>query len=257
MKKLLSLLLALAMLLGCTAFAEGVDYTGTWVLTGAEAQGMQMGPSMLAMIGLNQSMTLNADGTLVMITEVPGSERLEEAGTWTVTETGIALVDDVQTLEAVYQNEMLVINEEASGAVMMFTREGAAPAVAEAAEPVAQANVDAKEFEGQWLLTGVSMMGMNFSAEEFGMYMAFVLSEGKGIMGTNESEDGSIVTMEIVYTVEEEEGVGTALSILPVLEEGAEEEEPMVLYLSQMGELFVNEEGVSMVFEKQVETAAE
>lgn len=256
MKKLLSLLLVLAMVLGCTAFAEGVDYTGTWILTGAEAEGIQMGPSMLAMIGLEQSMELNADGTLVMITVVPGAENMEEAGTWTVTETGIALVDDVQTIEVVYQDEMLIIDEEASGAVLMFTREGAAPAVAEAAGPEAQANVDAASFEGQWLMTGVSMMGMDLSAEDLGMYMAFVLADGKGIMGTNESEDGSIVTGEVVYTVTEEEGVGTVLSISPVPEEGAEEEEPLVMYMSQYGTLFVSEEGAYMIFEKQVEEAA-
>lgn len=254
MKKLFSLVLALTMLLGCVAFAEGVDYTGTWVLTGAEAEGVQMGPSMLAMIGLEQSMTINADGTLVMTTVVPGSENLEEAGTWTVTENGIALIDAEQTIEVVYQNEMLVISEEASGATLMFTREGAAPAIAEATGPVAQANVDPEAFEGQWLLTKVSLMGMDMPAEQMGMYMAFVLADGAGLVGDNDTEDGSIQTANVVYTVAETEN-GTALSVVP---EDAEnpEEEALVLFLSEEGYLFVSEEGVSMVFEKQVEEAA-
>lgn len=254
MKKLFSLVLALAMLLGCVAFAEGVDYTGTWVLTGAEAEGVQMGPSMLAMIGLNQSMKLNADGTLVMITEVPGMDSLEEAGTWAATENGITLIDAEQTLEAVYQNEMLVIYEEASGATMMYTREGAAPAVADPTGPVAQTNVDPEAFEGQWLLTKISLMGMDMPADQMGMYMAFVLADGAGIVGDNDTEDGSIQTSNVVYTVAETEN-GTALSVVP---EGAEnpEEEALVLFLSEEGYLFVSEEGVNMVFEKQVEEAA-
>lgn len=53
MKKFLSLLLAAMMLLGCVAFAEDVNYVGTWMLTGAMASGIQMGPSMLALVGLD------------------------------------------------------------------------------------------------------------------------------------------------------------------------------------------------------------
>lgn len=250
MKKLLSLLLALAMMLGCVAFAESVDYTGTWVLTGVEIPGVSMGPSMLAMSGMEITMTLNADGTAVLT-----AAGEEEVGNWTATETGVSLTDASGVTDAlVYQDEMLVMEQD--GARMMFTREGAAPAIVEDAEPVAQANVDPASFEGQWLLSKVSMMGMNFSAEDLGMYMAFVLSEGKGIMGTNESEDGSIVTAEVVYAVAEAEGIGTALTIVPVLEEGAEDEEPLVLFMSQNGELFVSQDGASMIFVKQVEAPA-
>lgn len=255
MKKLLSLVLALAMLLGCAAFAEGVDYTGTWVLTGAEAQGVQMGPSMLALIGLEQSMDIKADGTLVMITVVPGSENLEEAGTWVVTETGIALVDDVQTIEVVYQDEMLVIYEEASGATMMYTREGAAPAIAEATGSVAQANVDPEAFEGQWLMTKISMMGMDLLADQMGMYMALVLADGVGIVGDNDTEDGSIQIQDVVYTVEEIEGLGTVIAIAPAAED-ATEEDVIFLCMAEEGYLFLEEEGAYMVFERQAEEAA-
>ena len=142
MKKLLSLLLALAMLLGCTAFAEGVDYTGTWVLTGAESAGMQMGPETLAMFGLEMTMTFHADGTMSVTTM-----GMEETGTWVATATGIAMTDDTETIEIPYQNEMLLIDDQ--GTVLMFTREGAAPAVAEATGPVALSGVPAEAFEGQ------------------------------------------------------------------------------------------------------------
>lgn len=248
MKKLLSLVLALAMLLGCVAFAEGVDYTGTWVLTGAEAEGVQMGPSMLAMIGLGMTMTLNADGTMTMATM-----GLEEAGTWAATATGIAITDETGTLEAVYQNEILAMEQD--GAVMMFTREGAAPAIDEAAGPVAQANVDPEAFEGQWLLTKVSMMGMDLPADQMGVYMALVLADGVGIVGDNDTEDGSIQTQSVAYTVEEIEGLGTVIAIAPVAED-ATEEDVVILCMAEEGYLFLEEEGAYMVFERQVEEAA-
>lgn len=247
MKKLLSLLLSVAMLLGCVAFAEGVDYTGTWVLTGAEADGVQMGPSTLALVGMDMKVTLNADGTAVL-----SAMGMEDAGTWVVTETGVSLTDASDVTNVMnYRDDMLVMED--AGAVMMFTREGAAPAIAESTGPVAQANVDPAAFEGQWLLTKVNMLGMEMPADAMGMYMAFVFADGTGILGDNSTEDGSIQTVNVVYTVEEIEGTGTALNVAL---EGAADEEPLYLFMAEEGYLFVSEEGVYMVFEKQVEEAA-
>lgn len=249
MKKLLSMLLALTMLLGCTAFGEEIDYTGTWVLTGAESAGVQMGPSMLAMIGLDMTMVLAADGAMTLSTM-----GLEETGTWAATENGIAITDANGTMEVLYQDGVLLVEE--AGALMMMTREGAAPAIAEATGPVAQAGVPAEAFEGQWLMTGVSMMGMELPADQLGMYMALVLSGGVGIMGTNSTEDGSVVTGNVTYTVTEVEGVGTVLSLLPAETAEGAEEEALVLYMAQDGTLFIEEEGAYMTFAKQVEEPA-
>ena len=253
MKKLLSLVLTLAMLLGCVAFAEGVDYTGTWVLTGAEADGIQMGPSMLAMVGLDMKMTLNADGSMTMATM-----GLEEVGTWTATEAGIAINDGVDTLEVVYQNEILVMEDE--GATMMFTREGAAPAIADAPAATVLANVDPKAFEGQWLLTKASMMGMEFPAESLGLYMALVLSEGSGIFGSTD-DNGELVSTAITYTVSEVEGVGTALDVIVTNVETGETTVVMTLNMQSDGSLVYNldMEGmvITYVFTAVTEEAAE
>lgn len=246
MKKLLSLLLALAMLLGCTAFAEGVDYTGTWVLTGGEAEGVQMGPTTLALVGLDMKFVLTADGNLTLY-----SMGVEETATWVATENGIAITDTDGTMEVLYQNEMLVLDQ--GNVVLMLTREGAEPAVAEATGPVAQAGVPAEAFEGQWLMYSVNMMGMEITAEQVGMYMAFVLTNGAGIMGTNEGEDGSIVTDAVVYTVTEVEGVGTVLAISPAEVPEGEEAEALELCMAEDGTLFLEEEGAYMIFVKQVE----
>ena len=256
MKKLLSLILALAMLLGCVAFAEGVDYTGTWVVTGlvVEELGMKMGPNALQQAGMDATMTLNADGTAVLTFEGEA-----EDGAWVANENGVAITDaSATTMNAVYQDEMLILEE--AGQKMMFTREGAAPAIAEEEAPTILANVDPKEFEGQWLLTKANLMGMDFPAESLGLYMALMLSEGSGVFaGTN--ENGELVASEITYTVEEEEGVGTVMVVLVTNAETGETAVLMTLNKLSDGTLVYNYEEAGMViayvFSMVTEEAAE
>lgn len=256
MKKLFALLLVLAMLLGCAAFAEAVDYVGTWVLTGVEAEalGMQMGPDMLQVSGMDFTMTLNADGTAVL-----NAAGEEEAGNWTATETGVSLTDASGVTDVlVYQDEILVMEQD--GTAMMFTREGAAPAIADAPAAAVLANVDPKAFEGQWLLTKASMMGMEFPAESLGMYMALMLSEGSGNFGTTD-DNGELVSAEITYTVSEVEGVGTALDVIVTDAETGESAVMMTLNMQSDGSLVYNLDMdgmvIAYVFTAVTEEAAE
>lgn len=252
MKKLLSMLLALAMLLGCVAFGEGVDYTGTWVLTGAEASGVQMGPSMLEMIGMDMTMILNADGTVTLT-----MMGLEESGTWVATENGVAITDATETLEAIYQNDMLLM--EQAGALMMLTREGAAPAIAEEEGPAVLSGVDPAAFEGQWLLTTATVMGMEMSVDSLGVYMALVLSDGSALFGTTD-ENGELVTEEVSYTVTEVEGAGTVCTIIGQDETTGEVVEVLALNMLDDGRLLWSLDMDGMVveyyFTKQVEETA-
>ncbi len=231
MKKLFALLLALAMLLGCAAFAEAVDYVGTWVLTGIEANGIQMGPSMLSAMKMEMTMTFNADGTAVLKAQ---SEEAED-GKWAATETGVSLTDASGVTDVlVYRDEMLLIEQE--GAAMMFTREGAAPAVAEESGIAVLANVDPKEFEGWWMLTELSMMDMELPAESLGMYMALKLSEGGGIIMVKEGEDEP-TNAPVAYVISEVEGVGTVAVVSVVNEEAGLAEEVLRLSLRSDGKL--------------------
>lgn len=241
MKKILSLLLALAMMLGCVAFAEGVDYVGTWVLTGAESDGVQMGPSTLAAIGMDMKVVVNADSTVTL-----SMMGMEEGGTWAATENGIAITDSTETVELPYQNEMLLMDQ--SGVTMMLTREGAAPAIAEAEGPTALAGVDPVAFEGQWLLTTANFMGVEMSAETVGVYMALVLSQGQALFATND-ENGEIVTDQMSYVVTEVEGVGTVCSIADQDETTGETMEVLALNLLDDGRLVWRMELEGMVME--------
>lgn len=218
MKKLISMFLVLAMLLGCVAFAEGVDYTGTWVVTGMEADGIQMGTDMLTLLGISMTITLNMDGKAVLTVN-----DVAENGTWSLTENGVAITDeDGETKMAAYRDEMLVIEED--GAAMMLTREGAAPAVAAKETATVLTGVDPAAVEGSWVLTNIVFMDIEMPAESMGLYMEFVLAGGGGTFIAREDE-GETMNMPVTYSISEVEGVGSVLVLNAVnVENGLVEE---------------------------------
>lgn len=253
MKKLLSLLVALMMLLGCMAFAEGVDYTGTWVLTGAVAEGMEMGASTLSMLGMDMTLVINADGTMTLT--LMG---MEEAGTWTVAENGININDGTEDTLVTYQDEVLSIVSEDE--TMLFTREGAAPAIAEAPAVVVLANVDPAAFEGEWVLTSASFLGMEMTADEIGSIILLNMADGQCQCTT--IEEGAEPEVEVLpYTVEEVEGEGTVVSITAVDETTGESVEMLRLTMLEDGRLqsVMDLEGLEIgyFFSRPAEEAAE
>lgn len=256
MKKLLSLLVAVTMLLGCMAFAEAVDYTGTWVLTGAETSGIAMGPASLALMGMDSTtLKIQADGTVIM--SMFGL--VEEAGTWTLTEGGIIINDGATDQQVTYQDEILYMVQDDE--VMMFTREGAAPAIDDSLPAVVMlANVAPEVFEGKWALTSATVFGIEFSAEDLGLSMVLELSDGKCLFsGTDEL--GEQTVEELTYTVAEADGVGTILTIGQVDETTGEMVQVMALNLLEDGRLYMSmdAEGLTLeyFFTSQVEEAAE
>lgn len=157
MKKLMALMLAL-MMMGCAALGEAADYADTWVLTMLETPEMKMDMALLKQLGMGMTMTLNEDGT--MYTDTMG---VKEEGTWVVTETGIAITDDEETLQIAYVNDMLRIEDD--GAAMLLTREGAA----EEAAPAATSAEGVDFVAGYWVLDSVQVMGFTMDAEAMQM----------------------------------------------------------------------------------------
>ena len=198
MKKLFSLLLTLAMLLGCVAGAEvAVDYVGTWVLTSLETGGMTIDMTMLAQRGMDMTMTLNEDGT--MFTKTMG---VTENGTWVVTETGIAITDDEETIELTYENDALRMEDE--GAAMLLTREGAAPVAAEEIS-----------FPGTWVLMGLEMNGMTADPAALGIAGSMVLNEDGTCVLTmmDASQNGTWAVTETGLTTTDAEGTVDAYTV--------------------------------------------
>ncbi len=168
MKKLLSLLLTLCMLLGCIAQAEEIDYTGTWVCTNITEGDMSIDPTTL---GMMITMTLNADGTGIL-----DSMGETENAAWAVAENGVNVTDSLNdTVLFTYTDGALVGTEE--GSTMTFTRESevtVAPA-ATAAAPATEEEVAAFNFSGYWNCTQAIALGMPFNAADLGVEMLFAL----------------------------------------------------------------------------------
>lgn len=222
MKKLLSLLLALMMGLGCIAFAEGVDYTGTWVLTSAEASGVTMDADMLAMLGMDMTMTLNADGTMTV-----SMLGMEEAGTWVATENGVAITDEEETIELPYQNDMLLMEQD--GTIMMLAR---GEASAQADDGIqADPNAASYNYTGVWVLSGVEMFGVQMDPATVGVSGDVALYEDGTCTLTmqDESQDGTWAVTGTGITTTDAQGVVDAYTLVN-------------------GELVVEQDGMKLIF---------
>ncbi len=222
MKKLLSLLLALAMALGMTAFAEAVDYTGVWTLNRVEASGMTMDMSMLVQLGMDMSMTINADGTMVMTTI-----GVSENGTWVVTEAGIAITDDEETIELVYEQDMLRMDDEEG--TMLFAR---GEVNVQPAAPL-QADADAASYDyvGAWVLSNVEVMGIAMDPGMVGLGGDVMLYEDGTCVLTmmDESQEGTWSVTETGITTTDANGV-------------------VDTYMLVNGQLVIEQSGMKLVF---------
>ena len=184
---------------------DAASFEGVWVMTGMVANGVEMGVDTMSMFGLTLTLTLNADGTCV----VDGMGQ-KESGTWQATANGVAITDPTETLEFAYVDEMLVT--EQGGAKMMLTREGAAPAIVEAAEAAVLTGVPAEAFEGKWELATAVVFGMELTADDMGTYLNLDLKAGAGIY-TESDAAGEALELPVTYTVTEAE-TGTVLALL-------------------------------------------
>ncbi len=196
MKKLLAVLLALAMLLGCTALAEtaaAVDYTGWWTLTGIEMMGVTVDPTQLSM---NMNIVLYEDGSCEMI--MTGEET--EQGVWAVIEGGVAVTDASNVTMNLMLREDGALTMEQSGMTMVFTAE---------AYSMPQAGLTLADFEGAWKLSYVEYMGQFLQLEDLGMEIDVTITGDKGQMVITDAEGA--LSNDGVCELAEEEGVGSVL----------------------------------------------
>lgn len=228
---------------------DAATFVGVWVMTGMVVEGVEMGPDTMAMFGMTLTMTLNEDGTCV----VDGMGETD-TGIWQATANGVAITDPTETLEFNYVDDMLVMDDGRSQ--MLLTREGAAPAIAEAAEPTALAGVPAEAFEGKWTLATAVLFGMELTAEEAGTFIDLELLAGEG-MYVERDALGDVTELPITYTVTEAEGEPTVLTLIYQDETMEEPVELMVLNMLDDGRLsyVMNMEGIEIgyYFEPVVE----
>lgn len=208
MKKMISLLLALLLMLGCTALAEEtVDYTGYWLLTGVEVKGTPADP---ALLGVSAYMELYDDGTCLLVAMEAATD-----GTWAVTDTGITTTDETGVVDTyTYVDGALVCEQD--GNKLIFTPES---------YTMPLNGLTMADFEGDWVFTYVETGNTSYTAEEIGVAMTLSIHAGKGVhtmIFADEPEAGAMVyTGECL--LEEVLDFGTVLYIFYVDESGQQD----------------------------------
>lgn len=221
MKKLLSLLLALMLLLSCAAFAEAADYVGYWVMTGIEYAGVPMDP---AQLGLNAYMELYDDGTCLMVMMDDG-----QYGTWTVTESGIETTDAEGVVDPFTLVDGALVCEQ-EGNKLIFTQE---------AYTMPLSGLTAADFEGEWVFTYVELGNEAYYADEVGMTMTLSIKDGKGVHASTYTAETGEVTESFNGVCETEEipDFGTAMYFLYTDEAGNPTDSGLMLLMFDNGEL--------------------
>jgi len=221
MKKIVSILLALAMLLSAAAFAEAADITGTWYGT---------------LFGMNLELTLNEDGTFAM--EIPGmpADEGEEGtgGTWEFDGEKVIMDGDADN-PMIFDGETLVLSDGETEYV--FTREPGETFVA--AEVVPDAPVE--DFAGDWTCKYVNMAGMLIDAAAVGEVLnvkiegtSVTVSDDSGLFGDGEVQEFTYADGALTYGTDDVMGI-----TIQALEDG------MLALTMSMGE---SEEGESNSF---------
>ncbi len=192
MKKLLALTLALMMACALLpVMAESADeYLGDWYLNEMASGDQVIPPSML---GMNMSMTINEDGT-VLIVNAYGEVAEEINATWTLADGSLIVNEDgVDQTFTLNENGELVLAMD--DGYMMFGRE--ATEVEALPSPIPAETED--EFFGVWMLTTVAMGELIVPAELIGMGMTLTVEAGKATL-TNEGEDGTVTELATMFT---------------------------------------------------------
>lgn len=150
MKKLVSLLLVLALALGCAA-ASADDVTGTWYATSVSSGGITVDPSS---IGMEMTLTLEADGTASM-----AAMGESMSGTWTMDGSTVTVTLEGTSQPFAYDGNSLSYSEDDLG--FTFERNATQDTFVRPAD-VSAADITA--FDGTWEAYKIGVMGMYMDA---------------------------------------------------------------------------------------------
>ena len=201
MKKLISLVLILCMACLLVPAMADEDVTGEWYL-----KTMKNGDTEYdaASIGYNIVMTLNADGTVVMIT--PVSEDPSN-GTWTLEGDTITVNIDDSPVSGTVADGVLSLSQDET--TMIFTREQSEGI------QLAEVNPDAaaEDFEGEWTIKYVSMAGLTMDPTATGEAMPGLLIENGSLKFTGESSMTTAFGTSALPLTYENGALGYALTL--------------------------------------------
>lgn len=153
MKKLISLLLILCMVCMLVPAMAEDSAAGTWYLTGAAQNGVDMPASAL---GMSMTMILNEDGTAA-VTTAYGEEKLDQTGTWTQDGATVTVtVDEVPGVFTLADGKLTMDQPEYQ---MFFSQEAPAEDAGETAAASTVAAESEEAFFGTWELSSVEILG--------------------------------------------------------------------------------------------------
>lgn len=224
MKKFAALLFALLLCLG-SSLAEAVDYTGTWYFVEATYQGQTL---LAVELGMDTSMTLNADGTAYSQAQMQ-----QLPATWMATDSGVMIYPVVEgaALEVgilyTLEGDRLVAEDE--GLRMVYSRDRADGGFYAVGEAKADATMD--DYNGTWVATVAQVMGMQVPMAETNRYMILRVDNGMATLGVGETKEEYTIACKAVV----ENG---ALLLMDM----ATDEEGFTLQLNDAGRLVMTQE---------------
>ena len=183
MKKLLAIVLVLAMLLGAGAHAETAEsaYMGIWYAVAVEAEG-QTFP--LEAYGVEMAIELREDGT-GLADAAHGMERIMDDVTWQIEGDHLKLMLDGDPAEAVIEDGKLRLSSE--GFTIVMTREKAPAGTGAPAAPVTDAA--AEGYTGAWYMAEYEMDTMAWTPADLQMTVLLELrGDGSAVYTTNAGE---------------------------------------------------------------------
>lgn len=180
MKKIITIVMTLAILLCAVALAESTDYLGTWYLNEMIVGGVSLAP---ASMGMDITMEIKEDGTAVLIS--PDEELGEQAAAWALDGDTLTVTVDGEDMTLTLQDGALI--GEQGGMGINFGRE---KVEAEVYQPAAvNASATEADYAGQWKSAYMAMEGNYMDASVFGMDLTAAI-------------DGTTMTLNGMYVFE-------------------------------------------------------
>lgn len=253
MKKLISMLLALAMALSMMGAAVAEGESVTLYLVGAATNGMLFAPDTL---GMDMSFVLNADGTGTA-TATTGAEPEQSDCTWVEDETQVTITVDGDAMTFVANEEGILVGEMSG--VAMYLSLTDEPLVKSYVPAAPKADAALEDFNGAWVTTLAEAYGMQMIMMNQSMSLAFV--DGTGVLTVAQGENtvqGNVTGVLQEVNMED----GTAVSALVLTNE--DQSSTMMMMLLEDGVISFTEASTGVVFyfeqvvvDETAETAAE
>ena len=248
MKKLVSILVILCMTLAMIPALAEEEIIGEWYLSEIVVGDQSVNPSIL---GMGMAIVLDEDGVAAVVTVNEGEEEPEtQIGTWELTDDGVAVTIDEDTLVLVPVDDTLVAaTDEEDGSAMVFTREAPEDVVLPETIPAESE----EDFFGDWMLYTLVIDDTAIPAALFGLEMAMTIDEGAiAIVSSTEPDE----VAAYVTTFED----GALLAVDPELEE-ITDTDVMLVELNDNGWVsvtqIIDEESAMVLYFELIEEEAE